>query len=285
MSQLKLNDKGLQDLYFKIIEGFSPAFVKEEQVWIKHFSLEDQSKIDKFYDSIYKDAREKGLPREKDLIEKLIEDGFWSEEEQKEITQIQKVIDGLRLSLSKAVSDKLGDVVRSNIKNREEAMAKLEEKRKSLLHDTCEDFADKRSNDLVIKLSFCKNKEGDPYLSDEEFEYLERVDIFKMVGIYNEATVDLEIVNIKRITAMDFFTSFYSLVEDNPTEFFKKPVHELTFFQLNLLNYGKLINSIYKNLSPPDHIRNDALALIAFAESESKKRKKEQNKPRGRGRT
>ena len=94
------------------------------------------------------------------------------------------------------------------------------------------------------------------------------------MAIYNVATQDLTVDNIKEITAQDFFTPFFSLVEHNPIDFFGKLVHELTFFQLNLLNYGRLLTSIYKNCSPPDHIKNDAAALISFAENEGKKQKR-----------
>ena len=63
-------------------------------------------------------------------------------------------------------------------------------------------------------------------------------------------------------------------MEKAPHKFFDKPVYELTFFQVNLINYAQLINRILQNYDVPDHLRNDAKGLIAFAESENKKRKK-----------
>ena len=164
--------------------------------------------------------------------------------------------------------------IEGNIAGREDALKELEEKKKSLLHDTSDDFAEKRSNDLIVKLAFCKDKQGTPYYSEEEFTYLQREDIVELVVNYNEATTHLTTDSIKDIACQDFFTAYYSLAEDNPPAFFNKPIHELTFFQTNLLSYARLINSICKNFSPPDHIRNDAKALIAFANSESQKKKR-----------
>ena len=68
------------------------------------------------------------------------------------------------------------------------------------------------------------------------------------------------------------------IVESNPHAFFDKKIHELTFFQVNLLNYAKLFSSILKNLDPPDRIKNNATRLLEFAKSEQKKREQENRK-------
>ena len=283
MSQPEPNEKELQDLYFQIIEGYTPAEIGEERVWVKHFDLATQAKVDSHYNRVYEDAKEKGLPVEKDLLSALIEEGSWSQEESDEIEAMEKVVQGLHASKAKVLTTKMQEVIESNINDREKALEELQAKKRSLLHDTCEDIARRRSNDLVVKLAFCKNKEATPFFSEEDFEYLERADIYRTIGIYNTATVHLNSKNIKRISALDFFTSYYGVVEENPTDFFNKPIHQLTFFQINLLNYGKLINTILKNFNPPVHIRNDAVALMAFAESESKKQKKTSQRKGTRG--
>ena len=170
----------------------------------------------------------------------------------------------------------MSQVIAGSIEEQEKILREKEQKKKELLHDTCEEFAGKRTNDMVVKLAFFKNKEGAPYFSSEEFDNLSRKKLMELVVLYNTSTEPLKIENVQDIAAHDFFTTYYTLVESQPSTFFKKPVHELTFFQVNLLTYARIINSIYKNFDPPDRIKGDAKAIIAFANTEAKKRKKKE---------
>ena len=48
---------------------------------------------------------------------------------------------------------------------------------------------------------------------------------------------------------------------------------DLSFFQVNLLNYAKLFTSIFKNHKIPDNIRNDAQKILDFIEEDGVKKK------------
>ena len=59
--------------------------------------------------------------------------------------------------------------------------------------------------------------------------------------------------------------------------FFKKPVSELTYYQVNLLNYGRVFKSIFENVGEiPDHIMEDPDQILDFAESQKKTEKSRQ---------
>jgi hypothetical protein len=53
--------------------------------------------------------------------------------------------------------------------------------------------------------------------------------------------------------------------------FFEKPIYEYTFYQLNLLNYAKVLHSILENVEKiPENIKKDPDKLLAFAEAKNR---------------
>ena len=99
-----------------------------------------------------------------------------------------------------------------------------------------------------------------------------------LVHEYNKAVAPISAENIQLISIADFFTSYFSLAEKNIYGFFAEPLHRLTFFQINLLNYAKLFSSILKNLDPPEHIRDHPKQLLEFAKNQAKKREQAERK-------
>ena len=54
-------------------------------------------------------------------------------------------------------------------------------------------------------------------------------------------------------------------------KFFTKPIYELSFYQLNLLNYAKVLNSIIENVEKiPESIKKHPDKLLDYAEAKSK---------------
>ena len=268
----------LRKVYFDILGGWSYAAVEEEEVCIKHFDLKTQTIVDTYYAKVYKKARENGLLNEQELLARLEEDGTWSKEEEATLKKREKAIEGLKGTSTKALNTKMQEKIEQNIESAEEELAELRKSKQALITNTCEQYAERRSSDLIVRLSFYKKGGKDKLLSEEEFDMLDREDLSKMVSIYNKCIKDINAENIQQISIEDFFTSYYQIVESNPHAFFDKKIHELTFFQVNLLNYAKLFSSILKNLDPPDRIKNNATRLLEFAKSEQKKREQENRK-------
>ena len=273
-SKQKNEERLLREIYFQITEGGSPAKIGKSSVWIKHFTFEDQSKIDRFYRDAFNKAAESGIPTRKEALERLIEEGLWTIEEEASVAAIEDRAEKLKSAVAKAVNKTIADAVRSQIEVEQKKLAEKREEKSKLISHTCEDIAERKSNDFVVEISFKKKKNGDSYYDKEEFSLLDRDEILDLVQIYNDAVSDLSSDNIKNIAAADFFVSLFALVEDAPEAFFGERIPDLTFFQINLLSYAKMVANITKNFNPPEHIRNDAGALMAFARSENKKSEK-----------
>jgi hypothetical protein len=114
-----------------------------------------------------------------------------------------------------------------------------------------------------------------PLFSKDDIEYIDNSDIGVLVKAYNSAVSVLSISNIKKLAISGFFTSYFALVEETPNVFFsKKEVYELSFYQLNLLSYAKVLRSIIRNTSPPKHILENPDRLLEWAEKGEKAREK-----------
>ena len=80
--------------------------------------------------------------------------------------------------------------------------------------------------------------------------------------------------SVKKMSLSGFFTSYFSLVEKNPIHIFNvKNICELTFYQLNLLSYAKVLRSIIRNSDPPKHLMDDPDKLLEWSEKGEKARK------------
>ena len=69
---------------------------------------------------------------------------------------------------------------------------------------------------------------------------------------------------ISRATLSDFFKPILQYTDD-PNKVFGKPMSEISLFQMKLLSYGYMFNSIFKNVTDiPDFIKKDPEALVEF---------------------
>ena len=271
-------EKIYRKVYFDILNGYTDTRIKGQKAFIRHFNLETQTVVDSYYKEVYAAVREKGLMTEEELLSQLEEDGTWTKKEEDEIKDLQRKLEGNYSTLSKALNKDMKVLLEKNISELEELVNEKKLKKQGLLHNTCEEVADKKSSDLVVQLSFVKEDKETLVYNEEDFALLEREEIVALISLYNSEAKYLTGDTIKKISVADFFTSYYSLVENDPSRFFNKPIHELTFFQVNLLTYARVFGNILKNLDPPDHIRENPDKLLSFAKTENKKREAEDRK-------
>lgn len=268
----------LRGAYFSILEGYSVIEIEGETAYIKHFDLQTQTIIDNYYQEVFQKAKAKGLLTYEESLRKIMDDGDWTEDEEKKLKTTERSLSKLKEGIANALNETMGRQMEEALQETQDLFDELKKKRESLVTNTCEDIAERRSSDLIIKYSFYKKDRSTRFFSEEEFDMLDRRDLANLVGEYNKAVDPLKTENIQSISIADFFTSYYNLVDENMEAFFGKPIHSLTFFQVNLLNYAKLFSNILKNMNPPEHIRDSAKGLLNFAKSEAKKRKTEERK-------
>lgn len=273
------SDKFLRSIFYEIVRGHSITSYRKEEVYLKHFTYVEQGSIEEVYKKAYDKAREQGLETEKECYAFLEKEGIWTKAEEGELQTQKQYLDNLYATRKKIVIPSQVDGLTKDIQAAEEKINEIEGKKISLLPDTCESYAKNKSNDLIIYESYYSDKEGERRLfSWEEYCALSKQELHGLFEIYNEATKDLSLDNIKHLALSNFFGLYANVLgSKNVHLFMNKAVYQHTFYQLHLLNYTKTLYSILENVpNIPDNVKEDPDQLIDYASASSKSRQMKQ---------
>lgn len=247
----------------KIIKGYA-----------KHFSLQDQIHLDEKYEEYFDKAKSGGIPTKKEALQRMYDSGLWTEEDEKWVASQKEYIKNLEQTKLKLTLDKQIATVQKSIDQVENKLKAKEAKRQKHIGTTCEAYANVQMNSYTMIYSLYEDDLcSSPLFASEDQDYLSHEDIALIIKSYNTSMAELDIEAIKDLSVSPFFTSYFSLIEESPVEFFGKAVHELSFYQLNLLSYARVLRSIIKHTSPPKHFHRDPDKLLEWAEKGEKARK------------
>ena len=269
----------LHKVFVDIAHGFSVLHEEENLIYVKHFSLGDQVELDSFYQEVFDKAAAQGLPTEQDRLDFLREEGLWTADKEDSIATKKAYIKGLEGSLGKLVIKAQQDSIRKSLEQARGALEELLQEREELLLGTCEKYASNKLNNFVLYKSLFKESDCvTPYFSAAEFDELGSMELVKWLKLYAAATHELTLDNIKDLAVSGSFSNYFNICADNASAFFPKQIYEWTFFQVNLINYGKVFKNILENIKDiPEHIKDDPDALMEYATQESKRAEYQQN--------
>jgi len=266
-------EKILRRAFSDIINGYS--LVKKDGItaYVKHFGNEDQEALEGHYDRIYNKAKANGLPTEKEAFDLLKEQEMWTEKDESEYASHKKYIEGLNETKKNLIIPSQIKQINDDIEEGQKKLDAKEKERNELLAETCESYARNKSNDYSIYLSFYADTScSELFFSKEEFEELAKAELTEWFLQYVEATKHLSIENIKYLAISTIFTMYYNLLGSKQLfRFFDKPIYKYSFYQLNLLNYAKVLNSIIENVDKiPESVKKHPDQLIDFAEAKNR---------------
>jgi hypothetical protein len=262
--------------FVDIARGYSEAIHKEQKIFIKHFNLFDQSHVDTLSKKVSKRYQKSGLRTQKEILEEAAETGEWTLKQEDWLQKRQQFLKTLENTIKTILIPSQVEMMEKRIAQVKEEIQEKSIKKQLLLNESCETFTERKVSDLTIGASLYTDKAlNELFFSESEFDDLEREEIYQLVKTYNDAFSGLAIDKIKALSLSGMFSNYFSVCEDSPYKMFDKMPMDLTFFQLNLLNYGQVFRSIFKNIpNIPDEIKNDPNKLLQFAESGHKKAEK-----------
>tara|TARA_R110002167_G_scaffold184599_10_gene385042 strand:- start:1206 stop:2195 length:990 start_codon:yes stop_codon:yes gene_type:complete len=267
------DDKTLRNVLSDIIKGYSRALLDGEEAYVKHFGNEDQHELEGFYDEVFAKAKSRGLPTEEESMDLLKSEGIWSDEDESEYSTAKISLQNFEDTRRNLIIPSQIEEVSKSIKEACVKMDAIAAKRQSLLTDTCESYTRNKSNDYSVYLSFydspeCKNK----FFSKSEFNELSKGELANWFGAYSLGINHLSIEHIKYLAISTVFSMYYNILgSKNLYRFINRPVYEFSFYQLNLLNYARVLNSILENVEKiPEKIKKDPDQLLAFADGKNK---------------
>lgn len=272
------DNRNLENIFLRLIQGFSRSEFSGTPVFIKHTDINDMGYLRSMYDKYFNKAKKMGVMTEKELLDFLDKEKTWTKEEEKEASKKRKEIVNLKKTVSNLIIKSQRKSMEENIEKLEKRIKVVEEKRSHLIKNTAEEYAERKSNESFIAHCFFKDEElTEKFFTYEEFEELDRLELSTLYDIYNKALSDFSTDNIRQISIEPFFTSILNLFGSNLSKFFNKNHFELSYYQINVLNYAKMFLNIFKNKDIPEGIRNNAGEIMDFVQDSDKKSKKIQD--------
>jgi len=259
-------DENLQ-VISEILQGFSVKKTSFGLVYFKHISQNVQREILSQAGIIESDAKEKGLPFEKEAIEDLIDQEMWTLDQEKSISDlgtqiesIKKVMVQLNLPSKRKKAEKKLIELQNNLK-------KLESEKQQLMGLTIEKFVSNKLQRLTIEKvlfydkNFKKSVYDNIYANDRKKEIV-------VMQTQGEFLSEFSDKNISKAVLSEHFSAYLPYCED-PYGIFGKPLKDLTSYQLRLISYGRYYLSIFKNCTKkiPENIAKDPELLVNFYES------------------
>ena len=260
-----------EELYISLVgecfDGYTEVFLNNEPVYIKHINIRDQRYLHKYYEKYKKIALDKGVPCEEEKLKLLKDDGIWEEKDDLEISSLENEIKNLSATAKAVFLPSQKELFNEQRLDAEKKLLALKSKRKEVVGKTAEDYALAMSNDEILRFLLFKNESLEENLfTKEEFEELDGSDIIKINNLQKGVQERLNDKKIQEAVLRPFFSMYLPLCE-NAGDFYRKPITELTVFQLRIVLYGKIFYSIFQNLENiPDNIREDPEKLLAFSD-------------------
>lgn len=263
----------LRKVFSDVVNGHSTIEYEGQTAFVKHFGSREQQQLEWHYESIFKRAKKNGLPTEAEVMDFLKKESLWTEQDENEYVENQKYIENLKETKKNLIIPSQVVDMSKDIEKSQKDLALKQSKRDSLITETCESYARNKSNDYSIFISFYKNEECTKKLfSKNEFDELTKHEISIWFECYMKESSHLSIDNIKYLSISNIFTMYYNILgAGNMYKLIHRPVYDFSFYQLNLLNYAKILHSILENYGKiPEKVKQDPDRLLAYAESKNK---------------
>ena len=257
---MSLNDseKQIRDSLSSVLLGYSVAMLDNQKVFIKHHGYCDSIETDFQYELAFQRCIKNKIFTEQEKFEWAIKNGFWSKEEDLRVKFLQDLIRESESRKLKILIPSQKSEISKEIKIYEEELGQLIYKKTSTIGVTAEMIASQRSEDYYIFKSFYTDSSLSCSLySDEWFDDIDDDKMQELKTLYFDTLKFMLNNNIRNIAISNAFMSFMYLTE-NPFDILAKPLSAYTFYQMDLISYGKLYKRILSSEpSPPENIKGD----------------------------
>ena len=267
-----MNEEFYISLIGEAFDGYTESTLDGEPVYVRHLNIRDQRYLQKYHDKYKNIALSKGVESKEDREKRVIKDGIWTHEEDQKIASLEFEIENLKKTIKSVSLPSQQDKIRKTLQERRSEVADLLTKKQEVIGKTADDYAISRSNDEMLR--FCLFKDCDlakRLYTEDEFAELETWQIAKINDLQNSMSQRLSETSLQEAVLRPFFSIYLSLCE-NPSEFYGKPVVDLSVYQLKTVLFGRMFFNIFQQTENiPDNIRDNPEKLMAFAETQRNK--------------
>ena len=262
-----------EEFYISLIgeafDGYTEFEWDGKTIYYKHINIRDQRYLHKYYEKYKKIALDKGLETEEDRIAYVLREEIWGEDDDARIHGLEFEISNLKKSIKTMFLPSQQKATEETIQEKDKELEDLKSKRSEVVGKTAEDYATQRSGDEILRFLLFKNKELTEQLyTEKEFGNLEVWQISKLINLQGDVGQRLTDIRIQEAVLRPFFSLYLSICED-VGNFYRKPITELTIYQLRVALFGRMFSNIFQFTDDiPDDIRQDPERLIAYSDSQ-----------------
>lgn len=259
----------------EIFDGYTEFEFDNRSVYLKHLTIKDQRNIHLYYEKYKNIAINRGVETEEEILQKVKDDGLWLDEDDLKISSLSSEIDNLKKTKKSFFLKSQKESVQKTISEKEKEYFTLLHKRKEIVGKTAEDYATNMAATEMIRYFVFDSPELEKHaFSKEEFDEMDDIGIVKLKMLQNSITEKISEKSIQETVLRPFFSLYLSFCE-NAKDFFGKPMVDLSVYQLKMVVFGRVFQSIFQYVEDiPDDIREDPDRLLAFSDAK-------QNKDRG----
>jgi hypothetical protein len=251
-----------------LISGIVVFRIGKHYIYVKPFSAKDKTFADFFSNEQHDDALIDGIWTQKDAEEHLIQMGYWSDDNEKIIEEIESNIENMKVDyFNHFYNSTTKDYVKKNLEKQKSRYNEILNKRYIFYDKTCEYL--KRYSFM----SYLLHKNAYLQKNNKPARLLFSTQI--LYNKYNDVVNGLsqEIRSIAKND--DWRNKWFSLKH----EVFSNKPSSFTDFQYSIMSWSNYYDSIYQSMDKPgDDIIDDDIALDGWSIVQRRKRKEEEKK-------
>lgn len=270
-SKIQSPDINFREAFRDIAFGYSSFLFDNQLIYIKHLSVFDQIYVEKIKQELIDKAIVMGLPTEKEALAYIADNNIWTSNDESKLEQQKKYINNLRDTRKNLYRVSEINSVDNDIDKANQEYNMMSYKKRELMGQTAEKYAEKRVSEHYILCSFYKDQKlNNPFFNQEEVDLLEAEDLTYVISQYNDKFLCFDDNNIQKVTLQDFFQMYMPFCED-VRNFYNKPLFELSINQVKLIVYSRMFKNIFENYPKiPDGIKRDPEKIIDYVNSQEK---------------
>lgn len=218
---------------------------------------------DFFSEQVYEEAFKNNIYLQEELEELIIENAWWTQDEEDELKQIPKDIEQMKLDyFNSFLRDNVKDLVKKGIRKKEDRFEDLTKEKYRFFNYTCESL--KSQAYTMYILEHCTFYENGDKIS------LEDISIHALYGKYNAEI--LEDKEIREISKSPNWRMIWNAGKES-REIFPLPACDLTDMQKSLISWTRMYDSVYESMeTPSDEIIEDDYAIDGWFIAQRRKR-------------
>jgi hypothetical protein len=263
-----LNEEFYISLIGEAFDGYTECDLEGKSVFLKHVSIKDQRYVHKYFEKYKKIALDRGLETQEQRLKYVLEEEIWEEKDDEEIYSLENQIENLKRTVKATFLPSQREKLQEDINSKRKELEILKIKRQDVIGKTAEDYATGRSGDELLRcLLYDSNELKNNFYTDEEFGDLETWEVIEIGKLQDNLNQRFADSIIQEAVLRPFFSMYLSSCE-NISQFYGKPVIDLTIHQLKVTAYGRMFFNIFQNVPEiPENIKDDPQKLLAFSDS------------------